>query len=123
MLGLDGTRQYEIVISNPSYPDPFLAGDVTVVPPASRRVFDPNLTAPYYTNVSFAVERSLPRNLFISASFDFHRGSRLLRSRDMNAPFRELRRTRTEESQGPIPLRATSGCSSRQHFRNGTVSV
>jgi hypothetical protein len=86
MLRLDGTRQYEIVINNPSYPDPFQSGDVTIVPPASRRVFDSELANPYYTTVSFAVERSLPRNLFVSASFDYHRGSRLLRSRDLNAP-------------------------------------
>ena len=86
MMRLDGTRQYEIVINNPSYPDPFLSGDVTVVPPASRRVFDTNLATPYYTTASFAVEKSFPRNLFVSASYDFHRGSRLLRSRDLNAP-------------------------------------
>jgi len=86
MLRLDGTRQYEIVISNPSYPDPFQSGSVTIVPPASRRVFDGNLVTPYYTNVSVAVERSLPRNLFVSASLDFHRGIRLLGSRDLNAP-------------------------------------
>jgi hypothetical protein len=123
MLRLDGTRQYEIVISNPSYPDPFLTGDVTVVPPASRRVFDPNLTAPYYTNVSFAVERSLPRNLFISASFDFHRGSRLLRSRDMNAPFPGTppdangRIPRPDPTQGNVWLLESAAFSKWNGFR------
>lgn len=86
MLRLNGTRQYEIVISNPSYPDPFQTGDVTIVPPGSRRVYDETLSNPYYTGLSFAIEQSLPRNLFVSASIDYHRGSRLLRTRDLNAP-------------------------------------
>ena len=86
MLRLDGTRQYEVIINNPSYPDPFQSGDVTIVPPTSRRVFAPDLAAPYYTSVSFAIERSFPRNLFVSASLDFQRATRLLRSRDLNAP-------------------------------------
>jgi hypothetical protein len=99
MLRLDGTRQQDIVISNPSYPDPFLSGDVTVVPPSSRRVFDDELVTPYYSTVAFAVERSLPRNLFVSASYDFHRGIRLLRSRDLNAPLPGT----PPDAQGRIP--------------------
>ncbi len=87
VLRLDGTRQYEIVINNPSYPDPFQFGDVTVVPPASRRVWADRLEAPYSLNYSFVVERSLPRNLFVSLSYDYSRGLHLFRSRDLNAPF------------------------------------
>lgn len=86
MLRLDGTRQYEIVINNPSYPDAFQSGDLTIVPPASRRVWAEEMVAPYSVNVAFAVERSLPRNLFVSASYDYSRGIHVLRSRDLNAP-------------------------------------
>lgn len=86
MLRLDGTRQEEILISNPSYPDPFQSGNVTILPPATLRVFDNDLVTPVYGNVSFALERSLPRNLFVSFSYDYQRGMRLLRSRDTNAP-------------------------------------
>jgi hypothetical protein len=103
MLRLDGTRQYELVISNPSYPDPFQSGNVTIVPPSSRRVFDNDLATPYYTNVSFSLERSLPRNLFVSASFDYQRGSRILRSRDLNAPFPGTPRDATGKIPRPDP--------------------
>ena len=86
VLRLDGKRQYEIVVNNPSYPDPFQSGDVTIVPPASRRVWADKLYAPYSVNIALAVERSLPRNLFVSASYDYERGLHMLRSRNLNAP-------------------------------------
>jgi hypothetical protein len=41
---------------------------------------------PQYTNFALAVERSLPRNLFVSLSYDYQRGTHVLRSRDINAP-------------------------------------
>ena len=123
MLRLNGTRQYEIVINNPSYPDPFQSGDLTVVPPASRRVFDANLVTPYYTNFALAVERSFPRNLFVSASLDFHRGSRLLRSRDLNAPLPGTlpdangRFPRPDPTQGNVWLLESAGFSKWNGFR------
>jgi hypothetical protein len=83
---LDGTRQHEIVISDPSYPDPFQSGDVTVVPPASRRVRANDLVAPESINSSVQLEQSLPGNLFVTVSYDHHRGYHQLRSRDLNAP-------------------------------------
>ena len=42
---LDGTRQYEIVIDNPSYPDPYQSGTVQTLLPPSIRVTDPTLKA------------------------------------------------------------------------------
>ena len=44
-LRLDGTRQFEIVIDNPSYPDAFASGTLRQTFP-SVRVTDPNLDAP-----------------------------------------------------------------------------
>ena len=83
---LDGERQVEVVINEPGYPDPFQTGDVEIVPPKSRRVRADDLVAPYSVNTSFQIERSFPRNLFLTASYDFHRAFHLLRSRDINAP-------------------------------------
>jgi hypothetical protein len=123
MLRLDGTRQQEILISNPSYPDPYQSGNVTVVPPSSRRVFDDGLVTPYYGTIALAVERSLPRNLFVSASYDFHRGVRLLRSRDLNAPLpgtppnSEGRIPRPDPSQGQVWLLESAALSKWNAFR------
>ena len=123
MLRLDGTRQQEILISNPSYPDPFQSGNVTIVPPSSRRVFDKDLVTPLYANVALAVERSLPRNLFVSASYDYQRGMRLLRSRDTNAPLPGTppdangRIPRPDTSQGQVWLLESAALSKWNAFR------
>ncbi|MBI4520032.1 MAG: hypothetical protein HY701_04295 [Gemmatimonadetes bacterium] len=83
---LDGARQFEIVVTNPSYPDPFQSGDAIIVPPSSRRVRAQDLAAPYDVNSSVQIERSFRGNLFVTASYDYQRGFRLLRSRNLNAP-------------------------------------
>ena len=126
MLRLDGTRQQEIVISNPSYPDPFTSGNVTVVPPASRRVFDKTMAAPDYVNLAFSIERSLPRNLFVTVSYDLQRGGRLLRIRDLNAPLPGTPADangsipRPDPSQGQVWQLESSGLSKWHAFR-GTM--
>ena len=86
VLRLDGKRQYEIVIDNPGWPDPFLEGATTINPPASRRVRSPDLRAPYNAQSQLSLERSLPRNLFLNVTFDFNRGVNMYRNRNLNAP-------------------------------------
>ncbi len=94
----DGSRQYEIVVNNPSWPDPFQSGDVTVVPPSSIRVTDRDLTTPYNIVAQISVEKTFKNNLFLSVSYDRNRGVRQLRTRNLNAPFRG-------QTQNPDPTR------------------
>ena len=82
---LDGTRQYEIVIDNPSYPDPFLAG-TTRSTLRSVRVTDPDITTPYGTVAMASYERTFFTNLFISAQVDISRLIHRYRNRNLNAP-------------------------------------
>ncbi len=123
MLRLDGTRQQELVISNPSYPDPFESGDATIVPPASRRVFDNTMQASNFANFAFSVERSLPRNLFVTVSYDLQRGVRLLRIRDLNAPLpgsptgSNGKVPRPDPTQGQVWQLESSGLSKWHAFR------
>jgi hypothetical protein len=120
---LDGKRQYEVVVDKPSYPNPFQSGDVTVVPSASRRVWAEKILAPYNLNVALAVERSLPRNLFVSASYDYSRGIHLLRSRDLNAPLPgalpdlDGRIPRPDPSQGNVWQLESAGLTTWNAFR------
>jgi hypothetical protein len=86
LLRLDGKRQYEILIDNPGWPDPFVSGNLQIVPPASRRVRAPDLVAPYNAITSVSFERTLPANLFLTISAEYNRGVKLLRSRNLNAP-------------------------------------
>jgi hypothetical protein len=115
LLRLDGTRQYEIVVNNPSYPDPFRTGDA-VVPPTSRKVRAEDITAPYSVNSSFTVEQSLPRNLFVTVSFDHQRIIHAFRSRDLNAPLSN-QTTRPDPSQGAIWQIESTGLGTATTFR------
>jgi hypothetical protein len=82
---LDGVQQYEIVIDNPSYPDPSQSGTVRNTFP-SVRVIDPTLVVPYNMIASVSFERTLFSTMFVSASYDFNREYRRPRLRNINSP-------------------------------------
>ena len=82
---LDGRRQFEIVIDNPSYPDPFQAGRIRNTLP-SIRVLDPNLEAPYVNVAMISFERTFLTNLLVSASYSYEHEYHRLRLRNLNAP-------------------------------------
>ena len=113
---LDGTRQYEIQIDQPGYPDPFVAGNVKIVPPSSRRVISPSLEAPYYISSQISVERTLPANLFISVSVDHNRGLHLMRWRDINAPL-PVTHVKPFPNEGPIIQRDSRGFAKHTNFK------
>jgi hypothetical protein len=81
----DGTRQFEIIVDEPSYPDPFAAGTFRQTFP-SVRVTDPGLKAPRLVIGMLSIERTFLSNLLLSVSYDFQREYGRLRSRDLNAP-------------------------------------
>ena len=83
---LDGTRQFEIVIDNPSFPDPFQAGTTRDTLP-SIRVMDPNIESPYLKVAMIQFERTFLTNLFLSAMYGYEREYHRLRLRNLNAPF------------------------------------
>src|SRR6185369_9557531 len=80
---LDGKRLYELQVDNPGFPDPFAAGSVR---PRFRRQLEPNMKVAYYWSSQVTLERSLPKNLFATVSYDFNRGIKPTRTRDINAP-------------------------------------
>ena len=82
----DGTRQFEIVIDNPSYPDAFASGVVRQTFP-SVRVTDPDLQAPYFGVAMVSLERTFLSNLLFTATYDLQREYHKLRTRNLNAPY------------------------------------
>ena len=82
---LDGTRQFELVIDRPSYPDPFIEGRIRTTFP-SVRVTDPLLQAPSNVVGMLSVERTFARNLLVTASYDYQREDQRFRLRNLNAP-------------------------------------
>jgi hypothetical protein len=82
----DGARQREIVIDNPSYPDPFIAGDVRESIP-SIRVTDARLEAPRTTVGMVSVERTFFDGLYVTGTYDYQREQNRFRLRNLNAPY------------------------------------
>ena len=82
---LDGVQQYELIIDNPSYPDPAQSGSIRTTFP-SVRVIDTQLATPYNLVSMVSVERTFLSTLFVSATFDTNREVRRPRFRNLNAP-------------------------------------
>jgi hypothetical protein len=85
LLRFDGKHQEQIVIRYPSYPDPFANPAANATPP-SIRVKSPVLFTPYNLISDLSVEKTLPKGLGLTFSWDASRGVHLYRTRNINAP-------------------------------------
>lgn len=103
-----GSDLSRLIISNPSYPDPFLDGaSQTVVPPALVRLAD-GIRSPYLLHTTVAVERKLTARVTASATYTGFRGISRYRSRDVNAPL-PLTLLRPDPAYGIIRQIESSG--------------
>ena len=84
-LRVDGQRQRDLVVTNPSYPNPFSGGLQTTLPP-SRIQIDPDLQLPYLLQTSIGLETN-PWKLFrLTTNYQYQRGVHLLHGHNLNAP-------------------------------------
>jgi len=90
MLRFNGQTLRQIVLSNPSYPDPFAADGLAQTLPSSIVRFAPDLRLPYDLHYSFGVETQLQKSTIFTATYAGIRGFDLFRSRDLNAPLPPL---------------------------------
>lgn len=84
-LLFDGRHTRELVIENPSYPDPFSAGNQRQTLPSLWRSAT-DLRAPYLIQAGFGVERSLGIGKQLTVEYQTIRGLHLFRARNINAP-------------------------------------
>lgn len=84
-LRVDGERQHDIVVSNPGFPDPFLAGTQTTIP-ASRIQSDPNMEMPYVIQASLGVETTALKLARLTANYQYQRGVHILHGINLNSP-------------------------------------
>jgi hypothetical protein len=84
-LRYDGIRQRQIIILRPRQADP-LGGEPLDSFPASVNRLAADLRTPYQLHAALSVERQLPHNLILSATYNYVRGVHLFRTRDINAP-------------------------------------
>jgi hypothetical protein len=107
-LRVDGFRQQELNIFDPSFPDPRGTG---VVPPINRYLLGSAYRAPRITRVSAGIDQGLAKVIRIGATYSYQRGSRLSRGLNLNAP---LDGVRPEPAFKNI-IDVASDAASRQH--------
>ena len=115
-LRFDGLRQQQFIIKQPSFfPNipPELSDAVTSQ--SALRTKSANLHAPYTVNTSIGYERKLPGGIFASISYNWQRGARLLRLRNINAPLVGST-ARPFPDQGPILQYESTGRSERHEM-------
>jgi hypothetical protein len=83
-LQVDGFRQRELNVPNPSYPDPPDAGGVT--PPANRYLLGPGITLPESETANIGIDHMVTKTFRVNATYTYRRGMHLLRGTDLNAP-------------------------------------
>jgi len=82
----DGRHVREVVISDPGYPSPLSAGEISDAPPSIWRI-SPDVRLPYFIQTSLGVERKLGNgNHSVSAEYSRLRGVGLFRVHNINAP-------------------------------------
>ena len=114
LLRLDGARQQERIVTNPSYPNPFLSGVAEVIPPSSIRVRASDLGSRADFRSQVSLEQTLPSNARATVSYNFSRSASEHRSVNINAP-RPGEIERPDPTQGNIlELRSTGRSISHQ---------
>jgi carboxypeptidase family protein len=86
-LRVDGTRQQDLVVRNPGYPDPYSGGAATEFLPPSKYALARGLLMPRRTMVNVGVGEQLSRILAANVSVMHSTGTNRLRGRNVNAPF------------------------------------
>lgn len=84
-LRVDGTRQQDVMIPEPGYPDPFVGGGGVRLPPGRIQTAE-DLRMPVLLQTSVGVERRIGTGIMINVSFFRTRGWNTLRGRNVNAP-------------------------------------
>lgn len=107
-LRVDGFRQQELDISNPSYPD---VGDVGFAPPVNRYILGNAVRLPRTNRLSLGVDQRLMRIVQTSATYSYQRGNAAFRGLNLNAPVEGLR---PEPEFGNV-VEVVSDGESRQH--------
>jgi hypothetical protein len=99
-----------MVVTNPSYPNPFEPGSASTVAPPSTAQFAPGIQLPWTLQFSGGVEQQVSKTT-LSVMY-YGSAATLLRSRDINAPTPPLYAARPNPAFGEIRQIDSSG---RQH--------
>jgi len=131
-LRYDGQRLRQVLITDPSYPNPWSsAANLLLIPPSVVR-FAPGIRSPYTVQYGVGVERQLRKSTTLAVNCVEIRGVKLFRSRDINAPLPPYYSQRPDQTMGRV-RQIESSASSRSRsleilfrgnlsrFFNGTI--
>jgi hypothetical protein len=84
-LRVNGQRQRDLIVANPSYPNPFIGG-IQTIPPASRIQTDPDLQQPYIIQSSVGLETTALKFVRLTSNYTYQRGVHMLHGINLNSP-------------------------------------
>jgi Carboxypeptidase regulatory-like domain len=105
---VDGFRQQELNIVDPSFQNP---GDFGIVPPANRYLLGPGYQSPRTSRFSAGVEQGLGKLVRVVTTYSYQRGSRLSRGLNLNPPVDGFR----QDPMFANIIEVVSDAASRQH--------
>lgn len=94
-LRFDGVRQRQVIIYRPRYPNPFGSRPFESFPISVNRLAT-NLQMPQQWHSSVGLERQLPHEATVTATYSYVRGVHFFRARDVNAPLADGARPLTQ---------------------------
>lgn len=115
-LQVDGFRQRELNIVNPSYPDP---GSIGTAPATNRYLLDDDLAMAYSQRLSAGIAQTISRRLSANVLYSYGYRYGLLAGRNLNAPVGGVR---PDPEFANIVLASNDG-KGRQHSANASVSL
>ena len=86
VIRFDGRHLRQILLQGPSYPNPWVGGAQIQTTPVNITRFANDVRNPYTIQYSFGVERQIAPQSTISVNYIASKGTKLYRSRDLNAP-------------------------------------
>jgi hypothetical protein len=115
-LRVDGFRQRELNIANPSFPDPGNVGNISAT---NQYLLSDDLPMVRNTRLSAGIDQTVSPRVRVGATYSHTRGSGLLRGENLNAPVNGVR---------PDPafvniVEVVSDAASRQHVLSGFASI
>ena len=98
-LRVDGSRQQDLVVVNPGYPDPFTGSLAGQALPPGKYILAEGLVMPKRAMALFAVTQRLSTTVSINASYNHQKGWDRFRGVNVNAP---LNGVRPDQSLGNV---------------------
>jgi hypothetical protein len=86
VLRVDGTRQQDLVITNPGFPDPLAGGSAQQVLPAGRYTLADGLVMPKRLMANVGISQQVANGVGVNVSYSRTRGENRFRGRNINAP-------------------------------------